>query len=239
MTCYEVPTGRGSEARLAVLNALCALPPLQTGESFIPITIDNSGTPVTKGAVTVPIQALPASYTIATGQWLGFVNQTTGEEYPVAIAADAAGGATSLTTEPTWFEMADASVAEFPSEFGARTAANFNFQNNTSSIFTFDSESYQQLGVTSLQGDIGFDGVFRQLDVGVSMALLAGPNFRKMWASLCAPPIQGFDQSWKFSGQVVFQSTPVQLNANDIINMNVTAAFTGPIDIEQPVVTTP
>lgn len=229
--------GRGTKLNIAHLDCTLVYPTPFT--ITVATAITTSLSTVTSISVTATTNTLTVPASTNKPVYILFVDPVTGREVPVAVVADIATGATTLTIAAgsLKFPLAAASVAEYPVRLSARSNANFSPKIAQVEVDSFDNDGWDDFVQTGRGGTLTAQGPYLPLDPGWRTVLWNWQNFGKFYAQLIFPPPgceNVYTTGHTVSGVVMCTNQPIEAGAKAIIQSNIDLQFCGPITWTDP-----
>lgn len=219
----HAPT-QGNKSRVTV-----ALLPKGRRNRPTPIVI-TLGAGVTKAAVTSTVTITGGSSTefIEAGQFLLFVEPTTGNEKLVQVSARTATNATAIPIDAADEAIVSGAVAVYPVEFYDRTGADFDQSFNLAEVSTFNTGGNRDGVVTGGSADVDLPGIYYHYDAGFQTVSYAAANNREVWLEVeYTPPNDNFTKGEIKGGAIAVTSRGIASPEDGFVTADIGAAILG------------
>lgn len=194
-----------------------------------------------KSAVSVPLaSALPAGFVAPAGAYLNFVNNATGEDRMVQLAADAVAGATALTVVPIPEALPSTGTwkAEYPTYCSDRTDSSINRQNSVKTTKTYNTGGAEDGVDSGSSSEINLPGPYYYRNAGYATALYAQENGREIWVRRqLAAPSTAYRVGMMIEGPALVTASPSAAPVEGEVGADLTLKFLGKPDRYDPVPT--
>lgn len=217
-------------------RATIALLPLGRRNRPTPISIEIDGA-VAKAAtsLTVTITGGSANEFLEVGQYLLFVEPSTGIERLAQVSTRTATNATAIPVYALDEAIADAAIAVYPIEFYDRTAADFDISYDLAEVSTFNTGGSRDGVVTGDSADVDLPGIYYHYDPGLHTLEYAAKNKLECWLEIeYRKPNDSFSKGMVKGGAIAVTSRGISSPEDGFVTADIGAAIVGTLLEVQP-----
>ena len=246
--CSVSYVNRGGQIFIAALGSDCTLPNFAANQRQFDITVDNGGDVAKGSSSPITIAALPAGLIdgIRAGNWLGFVNQTTGRQILTRVEDNVPAGGTILTPGDghgggAGDVIADGSIAKWPLLVDQRESMSINQTPNTEASITFGDNLYERQNIVSISTSIDLSGNLTPFDPAfqlIQYAIREALNLY-VWLYIAGSPTgASLDPNYEYDiflgGNFVPSGNTLDSGASAVSKFNLSIQMAGIVDILAP-----